>query len=432
MSIATKVENLSKSYIIKHKGESGNDTLSGLISDKIKRPFNKSKNEIQHNSKAKEKSKEEFWALKDLNFEIKKGERVGIIGHNGAGKSTLLKILSRITEPTSGKISTNGRVTSLLEVGTGFHPELTGRENIFLNGAILGMHRSEIKRNFDEIVSFSEVGKFLDTPVKRYSSGMYVRLAFAVAAYLESEILIVDEVLSVGDAQFQKKCLGKMQDISSEGGRTVLFVSHNMQAITNLCNRAILLNKGTVIQDDETAKVIQNYLMFETSKSGFIEWDNENAPGDSSIKLRAVKVLDADNNVRNHFFSKSPIRIQIDFEIMKLDDLLVIGFDLTNEDGIILFRSYHHDGKQEDWPKLRLGKNSVFCEIPSGLLREGTYHLSPKISLHATKWIFDSDPLLSFEVELNHGISPYWSFYNKSNRPGIISLITPWKNTIHI
>jgi lipopolysaccharide transport system ATP-binding protein len=428
MSIAIKVEHLSKSYTIKHKGQSGNDSFRDVITDKIKGTLDKSKNLMTKKPNIKNNNKEEFWALNDVNFEIKKGERVGIIGPNGAGKSTLLKTLSRITEPTSGRISSNGRIASLLEVGTGFHPELTGRENIYLNGAILGMHRIEIKAKFDEIVSFAEIGKFLDTPVKRYSSGMYVRLAFAVAAYLESEILIVDEVLAVGDAQFQKKCLGKMQDISKEGGRTVLFVSHNMQAITSLCNRVILLNNGTIIQDDETTKVIRNYLMFETSKKGIIEWQYENSLGDSTLKLRAIKVLDQDNNVRNHFFSNSKIKIQFDFEILQLDNLLVIGFDLTNEDGIVIFRSYQHDSNQEDWPELKLGYNSIYCDLPSELLREGTYFISPKISLHATKWIINSDPLLSFDIELNHGVSPYWTFYNKSNRPGLLALIIPWKS----
>ena len=208
---------------------------------------------------------EDFWALKDINFEIKQGEVVGIIGRNGAGKSTLLKILSRITEPTTGRITLKGRVASLLEVGTGFHPELTGRENIYLNGAILGMRRDEIKSKFDEIVAFAEIERFLDTPVKRYSSGMYVRLAFAVAAHLEPEILIVDEVLAVGDAQFQKKCLGKMQDVAS-GGRTVLFVSHNMGAVASLCDRGILLSKGTLVANDEIGVVINSYLADSSSR----------------------------------------------------------------------------------------------------------------------------------------------------------------------
>ena len=428
MNIAIKVEHLSKSYNIRHKNQSGQAVLRDVIAEKIKGTIDKSKKIIANKPVIKDQSIEVFWALNDLNFEIKKGERVGIIGPNGAGKSTLLKTLSRITEPTKGRISTNGRIASLLEVGTGFHPELTGRENIYLNGAILGMQRTEIKNKFDEIVSFSEIGKFLDTPVKRYSSGMYVRLAFAVSAYLESEILIVDEVLAVGDAQFQKKCLGKMEDISNEGGRTVIFVSHNMQAITSLCNRVILINKGSILQDDETNKVIRNYLMFETSKKGIIEWGSEKALGDSIIRLRAIKILDQDNKIRSHFFSNSVIRIQFDFEIFTLDNLLVIGFDLTNEDGIIIFRSYQHDGIEEEWPKLKEGINSIYCDIPSKLLREGTYFISPKVSLHGVKWIINSDPILSFDLELNHGVSPYWSFYNKANRPGILSIIIPWKN----
>jgi lipopolysaccharide transport system ATP-binding protein len=427
MSIAIKVEHLSKSYVIKHQGQSEYVALRDVIADKVKETFQNTKNLVTSKPAIKKAEKEEFWALNDVNFEVQQGERIGIIGRNGAGKSTLLKVLSRITEPTRGRISTKGRIASLLEVGTGFHPELTGRENIYLNGAVLGMHRAEIKNKFDEIVAFSEIGKFLDTPVKRYSSGMYVRLAFAVAASLESEILVVDEVLAVGDAQFQKKCLGKMQDLSKEGGRTVLFVSHNMQAITTLCSRVILVNKGAIIQDDETSKVIQNYLMFETSKEGIIEWNKENALGDSFISLRAIKILDQENKVRNHFFSRSKIRIQLDFEIHKLDYLLVIGFDLTNEEGITILRTYQHDTIQEEWPELKQGKNSIYCDIPSELLREGTYYVSPKISLHGKKWIINSDPLLSFDVELNHGVSPFWSFYDKSNRPGLLSLIIPWK-----
>ena len=218
---------------------------------------------------------EEFWALKDVSFEVQEGEVLGIIGRNGAGKSTLLKILSRITEPTSGRITLRGRVASLLEVGTGFHPELTGRENIFLNGAILGMSRAEIRKKFDEIVAFAEIEKFLDTPVKRYSSGMYVRLAFAVAAHLEPEILIVDEVLAVGDAEFQKKCLGKMNEVSRRDGRTVLFVSHNMAAVTQLTERAILLSHGSIAHSGECQSVVQFYLA-ESRGRGIVEFDVRN------------------------------------------------------------------------------------------------------------------------------------------------------------
>lgn len=244
-------ENISKRFYISHEGNQKYSALRDVIANNFKNIF-KNKNNLE--------STEEFWALKDLSFNISEGDRLGIIGRNGAGKSTLLKVLSRISEPTSGKITIKGRVASLLEVGTGFHPELTGRENIFLNGAILGMTRSEIKSKFDEIVDFAEVEKFLDTPVKRYSSGMYVRLAFAVAAHLEPEILIVDEVLAVGDAQFQKKCLGKMDDVSKKDGRTVLFVSHNMDVIANLCNKSIYLKKGELMKYDDTRFVIDNYL----------------------------------------------------------------------------------------------------------------------------------------------------------------------------
>lgn len=428
MSVVIKVEHLGKSYLIRHQGQSSYVALRDVIAEKVKGTLHSTANLVKNRTVRKTRTKEEFWALDDINFEVGSGERIGIIGKNGAGKSTLLKTLSRITVPTKGRISINGRVSSLLEVGTGFHPELTGRENIYLNGAILGMHRYEIKSKFDEIVEFSEIGKFLDTPVKRYSSGMYVRLAFAVAAYLESEILIVDEVLAVGDAQFQKKCLGKMQDISKEGGRTILFVSHNMQAISNLCERVILINKGNIVQDDVTAKVIQNYLMFETSKSGFIEWKNNNGPGDSTVRLKAIRVMDQDNNIRNHFFSKSKIRVRFDLEIFRMDDLLTVGFDLTNEDGIVIFRTYQNDSNQEEWPAFKTGMNSIFCDMPCEMLREGTYYISPKISIHAKKWIINSDPLLSFDVEMSHGASPFWSYYNKSTRPGILSLIIPWKN----
>jgi lipopolysaccharide transport system ATP-binding protein len=368
------------------------------------------------------------WALRDINFKVNQGEVLGIIGKNGAGKSTLLKILSRVTTPTTGKITAHGRIASLLEVGTGFHPEMTGRENVYMNGSIMGMTKTEIRRKFDEIVDFAGVERYIDTPVKRYSSGMLVRLGFAIAAHLEPEILVLDEVLAVGDAEFQKKALGKMQNVSHIEGRTVLFVSHNMQAISNLCSRVILIDKGAILQDDETAKVVRNYLMFETLKSGSIEWSKEKAPGDSTIKLMAIKISDQNNNIRNHFFSKSKIRIQFDIDIYKLDKSLVIGYDLTNDDGIIIFRSYQNDSSQEEWPVLKAGKNSIYCDIPGELLREGTYYICPKISLHNIKWILNSDPLLSFDVEMNHGISPLWTFYNKSNRPGFLALIIPWKS----
>jgi ABC-type polysaccharide/polyol phosphate transport system ATPase subunit len=258
--IAIKVENLGKSYIVGHESAEKEryTALRDVIAKNAKSFVRKSKDMLTGKPIVQGEEIEEFWALKDIHFEIKQGERVGIIGRNGAGKSTLLKILSRITEPTTGRVSINGRVASLLEAGTGFHPELTGRENIYLNGAILGMSRKEIQRKFDEIIDFAEVEKFLDTPVKRYSSGMYVRLAFAVAAHLEPEILVVDEVLAVGDAQFQEKCLGKMQDVASRG-RTVLFVSHNMGAIQALCESAILFDRGSINMLGEVSSVVSSY-----------------------------------------------------------------------------------------------------------------------------------------------------------------------------
>jgi lipopolysaccharide transport system ATP-binding protein len=263
-----KVENLGKSYLIGHQRESYT-ALRDVLTNKARQTFTNAKKFFSGGQLIAGNEMEEFWALKDINFEVNQGDRVGIIGRNGAGKSTLLKVLSRITEPTTGRIQLKGRVASLLEVGTGFHPELSGRENIYLNGAILGMGRAEVRKKFDEIVDFAGVEKFLDTPVKRYSSGMYVRLAFAVAAHLEPEILIVDEVLAVGDAEFQKKCLGKMEDVSKNDGRTVIFVSHNMGAISQLCNRGLLIESGNVSYSGEISNTINHYI-----KNSSIRFDN--------------------------------------------------------------------------------------------------------------------------------------------------------------
>lgn len=309
MSVAIKVENISKKYIIKHEKKSANyETLSDSliqgsknIISRISHPFSRSKIEPQ--------TQEEFWALKDINFEINQGDRIGIIGRNGAGKSTLLKILSRITEPTSGKIHINGRIASLLEVGTGFHPELTGRENIFLNGAILGMSRAEVRAKFDEIVAFAEVEKFLDTPVKRYSSGMYVRLAFAVAAHLDPEILIVDEVLAVGDAQFQKKCLGKMEEVSKTDGRTVLFVSHQMGAIAQFCNKAFLLDKGMIVQSGTVSHVINYYMNLSANNMEGFQVETSSRYKDIAI-IKACS-YDAEGNLAVNFPHNREIVIEI-------------------------------------------------------------------------------------------------------------------------
>src|SRR5687768_8280096 len=294
-----KVENLGKKYIIGHQGKGVYKTFRDQIGHSLKNVLNKTKQMFSDQQMVEGDEIEEFWALKDVSFEIKNGDRVGIIGRNGAGKSTLLKVLSRITEPTTGKVAIKGRVASLLEVGTGFHPELTGRENIFLNGAILGMSQAEIKKKFDEIVDFSGVEQFLDTPVKRFSSGMYVRLAFSVAAHLEPEILIVDEVLAVGDAEFQKKCLGKMEDVTNRQGRTILFVSHNMGAINSLCSKCIYLKKGQFNGIDKPIHIVRKYLD-DTSAYNSTTIFNENSI--KPVFFRKIFISDIEGNLRNEFY----------------------------------------------------------------------------------------------------------------------------------
>jgi len=286
MNGVIKVENLGKKYIIGHQKQRGGATLRDTMTHTARGIWQRMRHPLSPNRESVDL--EELWALKDVNFEVQQGERIGIIGPNGAGKSTLLKILSRITEPTTGKVRIKGRVSSLLEVGTGFHPELTGRENVFLNGAILGMTRWEIRQKFDEIVAFAELEKFLDTPVKRYSSGMHVRLGFAVAAHLEPEILIVDEVLAVGDASFQKKCLGKMQNVAQEG-RTVLFVSHNMASIENLCETAYLLKQGTVETHGPARAVIDQYLRGRAEDSELPLSERTDRAGSGGLRFQAIE-----------------------------------------------------------------------------------------------------------------------------------------------
>jgi len=336
MSWIIKAENIGKKYIISHQKKQRYQTIQEetikLAKKGVKKILSPSISKYRDNTPRKE----DFWALRDINFEIEQGDRVGIIGRNGAGKSTLLKILSRITEPTTGKFTAKGRIASLLEVGTGFHPELTGRENIFLNGSILGMSRAEIKKKFDEIVAFAEVEKFLDTPVKRYSSGMYVRLAFAVAAHLEPEILIVDEVLAVGDAQFQKKCLGKMEEVSKGEGRTVLFVSHNMGAIQNLCNNCIVLDKGKILVRSKTSEAISYYSSLGLSNSlGEVILENhKNRLSGMQKILKKVTLKSVDGNIKNDFFQNEDICIEIEYETNNYEHLAGAGFIIYSIEGV--------------------------------------------------------------------------------------------------
>ncbi|MBE9100652.1 ABC transporter ATP-binding protein [Vacuolonema iberomarrocanum] len=426
-----RVENLGKKYIIGHQQQKERYTaLRDVLANKAKgitQLFNPK-------SKIQNPNLEEFWALKDVSFEVNRGDRIGIIGRNGAGKSTLLKILSRITEPTTGRIQIKGRVASLLEVGTGFHPELTGRENIYLNGAILGMGKREIHRKFDEIVAFAEVEKFLDTPVKRYSSGMYVRLAFAVAAHLEPEILVVDEVLAVGDASFQKKCLGKMESIAEEGGRTVLFVSHNTQAIQSLCQTVCHLENGQVIQIDKPQKVIPNYFSSISQISSEMTWTEEKAPGNQEISLLSVRVFSDEDHLSTEIFSsQKEIHIELGLLVNHYSDSLCVGFDLTSPEGIVLLRSYQTDLSQEHIPKFKKGYNRFQCTIPKGLLNAGTYCICPRIGIHNLYWIIHLDAVVKFKIILNHGVSPLWnSLKENKNRPGMISPILTWKSTVNV
>lgn len=365
MSSIIQVNNLSKSFTISHEGSERYMTLRDAMTRRAKKLFSFPKSLGVKNNPAKE----EFWALKDVTFNVLQGDRVGIIGRNGAGKSTLLKILSRITEPTTGSIKIKGRVASLLEVGTGFHPELTGRENIFLNGAILGMSRAEIKKHFDAIVDFAEIEKFLDTPVKRYSSGMYVRLAFAVAAHLEPEILVVDEVLAVGDAQFQKKCLGKMEDVSMNEGRTVLFVSHNMNALNSLCNKAIFLKAGEIIKNGSASDVINHYLSVGTDITTNRKWDIDNLPGDDAVKLIGAKLIDdTGKNIDVMDFYKGG-GIEFTYEIIKDGFKPIPNLHLFNQKGDCVFIG----SEGADFELTHKGVYSSVVYIPPYLLNDGRY-----------------------------------------------------------
>jgi len=339
-----------------------------------------------------------LWALRDVSFDVKRGEVVGIIGVNGAGKSTLLKVISRITPPTKGRITIRGRVSSLLEVGTGFHPELTGRENVYLNGTILGMRKLEVDRKFDEIVDFSGVEKFLDTPVKRYSMGMRVRLAFAVAAHLEPEILIIDEVLAVGDAEFQKKCLNKMEDVGKEG-RTVLFVSHNMAAVTRLCNRGILLSAGSVLDDGNTHAIVSSYLTSGLGTAAAREWSTiDDGPGDDSVRLRALRIVDRQGKVTEGVDVRQAIGLQMEFDVLKPGEVLMPYFRLSNEEGITIFSTIDQELKWHTEAR-DPGRYVSTAWIPENLLTEGMiYVMAAMRTKHRKYRPFQEADAIAFNV----------------------------------
>lgn len=386
--IVIRVQNLGKKCLIRHRQEGSRyKVLRDVMADKFKHIFNPK-------SKIQNPKREEFWALKDISFEIKQGETVGIIGRNGAGKSTLLKLLSRITEPTAGRIELEGRVASLLEVGTGFHQELTGRENIYLNGAVLGMTRSEVRKKFDKIVSFAEVEKFLDTPVKRYSSGMYMRLAFAVAAHLEPEILIVDEVLAVGDAQFQKKCLGKMQDISAKEGRTVLFVSHNMAAVSTLTKKVIFLEEGRLQFIGPTTDGITHYLRTSSQIQGAYD-----APaGDRNDPFVSKIRINSELGTSIHI-SGDEMKIHFELRYAKPIKGACFSFQIVNQYQQPVIHCWIYDC---DIPICRSGESTVLiCRLPRLALNIGGYHLITYFSEPPGGRLFEKlEGVCNFNVEI--------------------------------
>jgi lipopolysaccharide transport system ATP-binding protein len=414
MSPVISVENLSKKYIINHQRKERYVTLRDEVANSVRRlaermlhPFAASRDDQTH---------EEFWALRDVNFDIQQGDRVGIIGRNGAGKSTLLKILSRITEPTAGRVSIRGRVASLLEVGTGFHPELTGRENIFLNGAILGMSNAEIRKKFDEIVAFAEVEKFLDTPVKRYSSGMYVRLAFAVAAHLEPDILIVDEVLAVGDAQFQRKCMGKMEDVGQQG-RTILFVSHNMAAIKSLCRKGIVLSTGRMIFSGEVEGAADQYLGPNNLGKNEIQWhDLVDAPGNEHIRLKRIAIKPLQGTSID---IDSGIAITTAFLNLIAGKSLDLTLRLFTMEGVCLFETGIVLSNRGD---AKSGLFSARVEIPPHLLNAGLYKVNLVFGESQRYVLYKIDDAISFEVEN----TATGRGSNLSRAPGLIRPLLDW------
>jgi len=402
---------------------------TGMRYDTLRETLTEGTQQLFRRSAAKKKEREEFWALRNISFSVKPGEVVGIIGRNGAGKSTLLKILCRITEPTEGRVRIKGRIAGLLEIGTGFHPELTGRENIFLNGAILGMSRAEIQRKFDEIVDFSEAQQFLDVPVKRFSSGMYVRLAFAVAANLEPEILLIDEVLSIGDAAFQKKCLGKMSEVSQREGRTILFVSHQMNAIERLCSRVMLIDHGRVrLDSNDVRSVIRTYLSSSEGDQTRGEWRRTNNQFDNQW-FQPQRLFLADGHgqqLKMPARSDEEIWIYLEADFKAIDPALMIGYSVYTEAGELLYRSFQNDAKEEEWPRLKLGRAVLRGRIPSRLLNEGTYRFELLSLLYYRQWIFEpgsAAPTVFLDLQGGLNDSPL----RNAKRPGLLAPVLPWE-----
>jgi lipopolysaccharide transport system ATP-binding protein len=415
MSTAISITGLGKRYMIGATQQRA-DTLRDAITNAAIAPLRR----LRHAGSSTGRVTA-MWALRDVTLDVEAGQVIGVIGRNGAGKSTLLKILTRITEPTTGRAEIHGRVGSLLEVGTGFHQELSGRENIFLNGAILGMTRSEIGSKFDEIVEFSEIAEFLDTPVKRYSTGMYVRLAFAVAAHLEPEILLVDEVLSVGDVAFQRKCLGQMGAIAGSG-RTVFLVSHNMGAVRGLCSRVVEIEEGRLVADGPADEIVNNYVAKQLTGSGSVLHLPRPLGDPDELLITAVRVLDDEGETHGPFRSSQPIVIEIDVDVARANAAYQVGFDLLSGGGLVL-RTWHTDGPPDDWPQLPVGRHTLRSVIPAGLLNEGSYAVAPRADAYRSHWIVNGDEAVWFEVVKDHLESPFSWVRN----PGPLAPLLDWQ-----
>lgn len=432
--IAIKVENISKLYRIGVK-EKIHDSFGRAVFEFIKSPLNNYRKyrslykfddlDFSSGFDSNSNSSDIIWALRGVSFDVKQGEALGIIGRNGAGKSTLLKVLCRITAPTGGRAEIRGRVASLLEVGTGFHQELTGRENVYLNGTVLGMTKKEVDRKFDAIVEFSGVEKFIDTPVKRYSSGMKVRLAFAVAAHLEPEVLIVDEVLAVGDAAFQKKCLDKMKTVG-EQGRTVMFVSHNMSAISRLCERAVLLESGRVVMDGPAHDVVSSYLSSGQSTPPACEWrDITTAPGDDIVRLRAVRTKNEDGEVTSAVDVRQPVLIEMEYEVLTPGLRLLPHFTVNNQDGLCIFVGLDQDAEWKGRTR-PIGKYVSRAWIPGNFLAEGTLFVGPAMrTIEPDMFHFGEQNAVAFEVIDGSTGNSARGDYVKSI-PGVIRPLLKW------
>lgn len=408
MTRIIEAHQISKKYILTHSEQGAYSTLVETLANKahsclkkIRHPFTKIASRI----------KEEFWALQDIDLIVEEGDRIGIIGRNGAGKSTLLKILSRITEPTSGHIKIHGRVSSLLEVGTGFHPELTGRENIFLNGAILGMTNQEIKKKFDEIVAFAEVEKFLDTPVKRFSSGMHTRLGFAIAAHLDPDLFIIDEVLAVGDTQFQEKCLKKLRDLSHHG-RTVLFVSHDIGSILTLCNKGLFLEKGRIKDSGPIAQCVNTYM--NTCRLHALDWNG--LEGDEHIRFYKASLTPPADSSREFFYQNEKTSLEVEYEILKSSPDMKLGIGIWNQRSQLLACSHTSDHADSSHLFTQKGRHRISFAIDAGLFHEGEYLIKLDCAIHNKKRILSDEIALKFAVYALHKNT---RFHHAAQRDGI-------------